>query len=379
MKRSRRPFFTPKAFVAGLFLFLVAASGYSFVTAAPADKDKGKDKDKTPPVITELRADAVSESSATIAWTTDEPADSDIKYGIDPHTNINGPADTTLVISHAIVLSGLAPETTYAYCIRTRDAANNKAEACGTFITLAVPPPTPSGGGGSQPPQAKFVVSGYAYPRATIALSLQGIPFGDTYAKEIKATHDGAFAVEFTKFPKGLYAFTVLATDAGGATSARKGIQFELLKAGEQFSKDRVILPPTISVARDVVAWGDDLVVSGSAMPNTGVLIDVEGRVFETKSDANGSYELLINTAQFAGTKISVRARTAMVSKSGYDYSLSKIVTLSSSAMPTADLNADGAVDVTDFSIFLAKPIDVNGDAKTNATDVSIFLRAFAQ
>lgn len=118
------------------------------------------DKDKTPPVISELRAESITDNSSVVLWTTDEPADSDIKYGVNPRTNINGPNDSTLVLSHAIALSGLAAETAYAFCVQSRDEANNKAEACDIFTTTAVAPP--GAGSGARPTYAS--VSGFAYP-----------------------------------------------------------------------------------------------------------------------------------------------------------------------------------------------------------------------
>ena len=90
----------------GVFITL---SGAIQTQAAP-----DKEKDKTLPVITELRTDPVGDTNAVIRWATDESSDSDIKYGVDSHMNMSGPRDTTLVLSHAIALSGLAPQTTYS-------------------------------------------------------------------------------------------------------------------------------------------------------------------------------------------------------------------------------------------------------------------------
>jgi hypothetical protein len=337
------------------------------------------EKDKVPPIITELRVESVTDSSAIVMWTTDEPADSGVSYGVDPKTNIKGPNDSALVLSHAIVLSELTNKTTYAFCAESGDEASNKAEACGVFTTATPLAPGPVGGGaGGEPIRPTLAsVSGFAYPDATIRVALHALPFGDTFTKETTASPDGSFSASFEKFPQGFYAFTISASDRNGTNSARKGIQFEFLEGGPQLYKEKVLIPPTITLGRSVVTHGDDIAVSGSAVPNTGVLVQVGDVFYETKSDDSGAYSILINTAHLAPGKISIRVRSAMVSEFGYDYSLSKTTTLSSTSVPEADLNADGAVDIKDFSIFLANPADMNKDGNVDAADVSIFLRAF--
>ena len=60
-----------------------------------------------------------------ISWFTDEPADSTIEFGLSPSQYDLGVYDAALVSSHAIVLTGLLPVTTYHYRIVSRDAAGN--------------------------------------------------------------------------------------------------------------------------------------------------------------------------------------------------------------------------------------------------------------
>ena len=228
------------------------------------------DKDKTPPIISDLRAESIADDSAVVLWTTDEPADSDIKYGISPRTNMNGPSDSTLVLSHAIALSGLAAETTYAFCVQSRDEANNKIEACGAFTTAAAPLMVGSGA------SATYVfVSGFAYPGAKVIVSLRALPFGAMFEKETAALDDASFSASFDKFPQGLYAFTVYALDRNGASSARKGFWFDFAGGDAPLHKDNILIPPTLTLARSVVARNGDIAVSGSAVPNTGVLVEV--------------------------------------------------------------------------------------------------------
>jgi Purple acid Phosphatase, N-terminal domain len=80
--------------------------------------------DTAPPVITNVQATNIKRRSATISWTTDEPATHRVEYGPTPSLGqVNAPSG--LATSHAVSLSGLTRNTTYYYRIVTRDAAGN--------------------------------------------------------------------------------------------------------------------------------------------------------------------------------------------------------------------------------------------------------------
>jgi chitodextrinase len=100
--------------------------------------------DNAAPVISAVASSAVSSSSATITWTTNEASDSQVEYG---PTTAYGQAtalNATLVTSHSVGLSGLAASTLYHYRVKSKDAAGNLAASEDfTFTTLA-PPATQS-------------------------------------------------------------------------------------------------------------------------------------------------------------------------------------------------------------------------------------------
>lgn len=100
--------------------------------------------DNTPPSLSLISANSISESSATIIWGTDEPATSFVDYGLD--TNYSNMADDlSLVTSHNLVLSNLSSGTTYYFRVRSTDAAGNESQSANqTFTTSNIPPPPPS-------------------------------------------------------------------------------------------------------------------------------------------------------------------------------------------------------------------------------------------
>jgi len=105
------------------------------VTATPAytaeidyvltDAISGPD-DSTPPVISGVSISA-GQTSATVIWTTDEPATSAVAYG--PTADLGGGAveDRNLTTIHSVTIPGLACETTYHVRVASTDAAGNQA------------------------------------------------------------------------------------------------------------------------------------------------------------------------------------------------------------------------------------------------------------
>ncbi|MBI2850823.1 MAG: polysaccharide lyase family 7 protein [Chloroflexi bacterium] len=93
--------------------------------------------DTTPPTLSNVTASGISDTSATITWQTNEAADSFIDYGPSA-TYGSSQSAPTLVGSHSLTLTGLAPATAYHYRVTSRDAAGNTAVTGDlTFTTAA--------------------------------------------------------------------------------------------------------------------------------------------------------------------------------------------------------------------------------------------------
>jgi len=79
---------------------------------------------------------SVSATGITIKWNTNEASDSQVEYG--PSSSFGGqtPLNTSMVTTHSQTLSGLSPNTTYSYRVKSKDAAGNTAvSATYTFVT----------------------------------------------------------------------------------------------------------------------------------------------------------------------------------------------------------------------------------------------------
>jgi hypothetical protein len=80
--------------------------------------------DVTSPLISKVSL-SVTSSGATIGWTTNEPSNTQVEYGLTRSYGSLAPLNTALVISHSQVINGLAPNTWYQFRMRSRDAAGN--------------------------------------------------------------------------------------------------------------------------------------------------------------------------------------------------------------------------------------------------------------
>jgi len=103
---------------------------YSFVTQ----------KDTTPPTISNVSVSTVSDTKATITWTTNELSTSQVIYGTTDSYGSQTEEDTTLTYQHSVTLTGLTKKTTYHYQVVSKDAAGNSASSeDNTFTTTDEP------------------------------------------------------------------------------------------------------------------------------------------------------------------------------------------------------------------------------------------------
>jgi hypothetical protein len=107
------------------------------------------DLDTSPPLIANVTAMPVAADSATITWTTDEPANSVVEYGVSPDALSSSMINTASVTSHLITLGGLSSATDYYYRVTSFDAFGNGAtwpptEQSTAVLTMPSPTPTPT-------------------------------------------------------------------------------------------------------------------------------------------------------------------------------------------------------------------------------------------
>src|SRR5574341_1445892 len=199
---------------------LAASPDFSFNMPAAADS--------TVPVISAVAAGNVSSSGATITWTTNEPATTQVTYGTTTAYGSSTPLNATLVTGHNQTLTGLAAATVYHFRVISRDAAGNQAISGDlTFTTLAAPTPSSD----TTPPTISWI---HAWaPTATSAVvewwtnepATSVVQYGTTTAYGSSSPVDSAL-VQFHRQgltglrPATMYHFRVISRDAAGNSRA---------------------------------------------------------------------------------------------------------------------------------------------------------------
>ena len=67
--------------------------------------------DTTPPLISSVAASEIQTTAATIGWTTNEPADSQVEYGLTTPYSSSTTLRTSKITSHAVPVNNLTPGT----------------------------------------------------------------------------------------------------------------------------------------------------------------------------------------------------------------------------------------------------------------------------
>jgi len=97
--------------------------------------------DQTAPVITAVSVVDITQSSARIAWTTNEVSTSLVDYGTTESYGLSR-SNSALVTDHSVVLSALSAGKLYHFHVRSVDGSlNSSTSADGSFTTLVDLPP----------------------------------------------------------------------------------------------------------------------------------------------------------------------------------------------------------------------------------------------
>ncbi len=96
--------------------------------------------DTTAPAISAIAASSTF-NSAQVTWTTNEGANTEIRWGTAPGSYPNTLTKDEFVTGHSMTLTGLTEVTSYYYVVRSTDLANNAAASAEqSFTTPAAPP-----------------------------------------------------------------------------------------------------------------------------------------------------------------------------------------------------------------------------------------------
>jgi protocatechuate 3,4-dioxygenase beta subunit len=186
----------------------------TFITQAPPG-------DITPPVITSGPTVVfIDQTSAIVQWTTDEPANSVLEYGLSEAlgTLVGSPADV-FTQTHSLTLTGLSPSTTYHARVTTSDPDGNSTTGSVFRLTTLDVPDTSAPVITSGPSIESVTDTGMVVVWQTDEPATSGVSFNDgvtfdvisdsTLTKSHRMTLSGLM-------PATLYNITVSSIDAVG-------------------------------------------------------------------------------------------------------------------------------------------------------------------
>ncbi|MFC1998818.1 peptidylprolyl isomerase [Chloroflexota bacterium] len=88
--------------------------------------------------ISEITVTEVSDTSATISWSSSKAATTQIEYGGTTALGLNNTPDTTLRTSHSVTLSGLSSKTKYHFKLKAVDASDNEVTSERSWFSTKV-------------------------------------------------------------------------------------------------------------------------------------------------------------------------------------------------------------------------------------------------
>ena len=94
--------------------------------------------DRTAPSVSNVRVTNLGARSATVEWTSSEPAAGLVGYGLTTGYGSATPTETGLSAEHSVTLTGLSPDTTYQYRVSCADDLGNRTKSAGASFTTSL-------------------------------------------------------------------------------------------------------------------------------------------------------------------------------------------------------------------------------------------------
>lgn len=236
--------------------------------------------------------------------------------------------------------------------------------------------------------EGRVYISGTAWPRARVYALVDG-----QIAEDVQASADGTYTILIDQIARGAYTFGVYAEDAGSARSDTFSTSFTVTGA-RATTLSNIDIVGTIDVDPDPVDIGGTATIRGYTAANAQVTIEYRpqggtSRTLLATSGANGSYTTNVATAGLSQGTYEIRMRVEPAGEQPSAFTKWNYFGVGEQAdVPNqTDLNRDGRVNLTDFSILLFwwngtggdsdPPADINQDGRVSLTDFSILLFAW--
>lgn len=204
----------------------------------------------------------------------------------------------------------------------------------------------------------KVILKGKAYPNVDVHILIDGVVIGI-----VRTDAKADFYFESSEVTPGINSFGFWAMDSDNLKSTLLTLTFRVT-SGAVSTISGIYISPTINIDKNSVKQGEAVRIFGQTVPETEVHVYIHSEeefVEQTNSYSSGNWELVFNTTplseEFHTAKALFQVATTdnNIIKSGFSRSVSfHIGKVGGTApCPEADLNHDGRVNLTDFSILL--------------------------
>ena len=254
--------------------------------------------------------------------------------------------------------------------------------------TNPITPPSNNNGGSSTytPPTGGSVqITGMAYPNTKVTILRDGVVTGVTTSDP-----GASFNVTVANLPTAYYNFGVYAIDTNGLKSPTYSFPVSISDS-VTIHIDNVFLAPTIGVSNTEIKKGDPINIFGMTVPKAEITMYVHSAqefVKKIVSSSAGIWFKQFDTSVLALGDHSTFSRAAINDRITDQSNVVAFEVGSTTVKQTAsykrsDLNKDGKVNITDFSMLLyywhKKPpttsrADINKDGIVDIIDLSIML-----
>lgn len=233
---------------------------------------------------------------------------------------------------------------------------------------------------------ARVIISGFAFPNSTITFLVDG-----KIARTVRSGGSGSYSVTLDAIAKGAYTFGVYGEDPSKVKSSTFSTSFTVT-GGRTSELTNINVVPSIKASPDPVNPGETLTVTGYGLPNSIITLQNGKQKASLNSessataDGSGKWTTTLNTSSFSKGTYQIRAKSEQTGGNKTNFSAYTYYGVGEKASGNlnADLNRDGKINLTDFSILLFwwnsnggdsdPPADINSDGKVTLTDFSILL-----
>jgi len=178
-----------------------------------------------------------------------------------------------------------------------------------------------------------LTLSGRTSPNAQVTVKENGSVLGTTTADS-----QGLFSKSLLAQDPGIHSIDLYAADSNNKTTSTVTYSVSLT-LGTETTLSNIILPPTITLSGEGIAKGDNLKISGSAVPSSTVTIFINGTSHSystsksTTSGSDGTWEYNFGTGDLALGDYKVEAKTSTTD--GYQSESSEIKNFKIQTAPT--------------------------------------------